>query len=248
MIASERRLYIMRSLNEKGIVNLKEIAKELEVAEITTRRDFEKLEEMGKLKRVQGGAALENLLDSAELTMHKKESINTSVKVKVAQYAAELVSDGECVFIDGGTSNALLIDYLSRKQITIVTYNELVVRKLEKPTAAEILIIGGRFVPGFCMNVGSMAQESLRQFHFDVGFFGCSSINVDENIAYITSTDSLIMKKIALENADKRILLIDATKLQKMSFLKFANTDAFDRVICDTPTFDFNAPANYELI
>ena len=58
MIASERKLYIMNCLNEKGIINLKEIARELAISEITVRRDFEKLEKEGKLKRVQGGAAL----------------------------------------------------------------------------------------------------------------------------------------------------------------------------------------------
>ena len=75
MIASERKLYIMNRLNEKGIINLKEIARELAISEITVRRDFEKLEKEGKLKRVQGGAALEEVLEDAELTMKERISI-----------------------------------------------------------------------------------------------------------------------------------------------------------------------------
>ena len=44
MIALERKRYILNALKEKGIINLREIAKELNMAEITIRRDFEKLE------------------------------------------------------------------------------------------------------------------------------------------------------------------------------------------------------------
>ena len=58
MIALERKRYILNALKEKGIINLREIAKELNMAEITIRRDFEKLEAEGKLKRVQGGATI----------------------------------------------------------------------------------------------------------------------------------------------------------------------------------------------
>ena len=77
MIALERKRYILNALKEKGIINLREIAKELNMAEITIRRDFEKLEAEGKLKRVQGGATIgeDSQNDvSAELTMNRKIS------------------------------------------------------------------------------------------------------------------------------------------------------------------------------
>ena len=79
-------------------------ARELGVAEITVRRDFEKMESEGKLKRVQGGAPSLEELDGAELTMTSKLPMHMHGKEAVAQYAADLVRDGECVFIDGGTT------------------------------------------------------------------------------------------------------------------------------------------------
>ena len=94
MIASERRMYIMKVLNEKGIANLKEITNELNISEATVRRDFEKLEKDGKLKRVLGGATLtDDLLyssDSVELTMKEKmlSNVNMDKKNQVAKYAS----------------------------------------------------------------------------------------------------------------------------------------------------------------
>lgn len=233
MIASERRFYIQRSLEEKGIINLKEVAKELRIAEITVRRDFEKMEADGLLKRVQGGAMLEDMSETAELTMKRKGSINNSAKAKVAEYAASLVKNGDCVFIDAGTSAAHMMEYLEQKRISIVTYNELVVKKLTKPIPADIYMVGGKYVPGFSMFAGAVAQEGLRNYHFDHAFLGCTSVEVKERMAYATDADSLAMKKIAMENAAKSYLLIDTTKLERRSFLCFTAIDAFELVICD---------------
>lgn len=58
MLASERTRYIISQLHSKGIINLKDIAKELNISEATVRRDFEKLENEGRLTRVTGGAKL----------------------------------------------------------------------------------------------------------------------------------------------------------------------------------------------
>ena len=67
MLASERTRYIMSQLNKKGIINLKDVAHDLEISEATVRRDFEKLENEGRLKRVTGGAALSDGIGSDNL-------------------------------------------------------------------------------------------------------------------------------------------------------------------------------------
>ncbi|MEA4854394.1 MAG: DeoR/GlpR family DNA-binding transcription regulator [Christensenella sp.] len=235
MIASERKLYIMKSLNQKGIINLKDIARELDISEITVRRDFEKLEKEGRLKRVQGGAALENLLDNAEPTAKEKSTQNLSEKRRVAQFAADYVHDGDCVFIDSGSSMVPLMSALENKHIRIVTYNNLLMKSSPAPTAAELFIVGGRYIPFSSMNVGPIAQKILRQFHFDIAFLGCASLDVSNGICYETEMESLLMKQIAMENSDKKYLLIDSSKLEKQGFLQFTKIDCFDEVFCDKP-------------
>lgn len=235
MIASERRVYIQRSLETKGMISLKDIARELGIAEITVRRDFEKMEADGLLKRVQGGAMREQPSDNVELTMKRKGTVNTPAKINVAAAAAELIQEGDCVFIDAGTSTAQMIDHLTNLRITIVTYNELVVKRLTKPIVASIYMIGGKYVPGFSIFTGAVAQEQLRQYHFDKAFLGCTSVEVQEHMSYVTDPDSLEMKRIAMQNAAHSFLLIDTTKLQRRSFLCFAATDEFDAVLCDQP-------------
>lgn len=231
MIAAERKMYIMKQLDQKSIVSLKQLALEIGASEITVRRDLEKLENEGKLKRVPGGATLEHQ-DSVEMTMSAKAALNAGAKRLVAKRAAEEVREGECVFLDGGTTTAPMIDFLAERKVTIVTYSQLVLCKLVNPVA-EIHVIGGRFVPHYGMNVGPEAQESLKRYHFDHAFLGCTGVTLDSNMSYITNMESLLMKKIAMENSSQNYLLLDSSKFQKPSFLKFVELDAFDQIFCN---------------
>ena len=97
MLASERTRYIISQLHSKGIINLKDIAKELNISEATVRRDFEKLENEGKLTRVTGGAKLNEhgeeapVINSAELTMRAKKNLNYDAKLRVARRACDYI-------------------------------------------------------------------------------------------------------------------------------------------------------------
>ncbi|GLC81000.1 DeoR/GlpR family DNA-binding transcription regulator [Lacrimispora brassicae] len=236
MIAIERKRYIMQQLSEKGIINLKEIAKELKISEITARRDFEKLEAEGKLKRVLGGATLdidqEMPPDGAELTMKEKKMLHKKEKERIAEFAAQFVQDEDSVFLDAGTSMVPLMRILEKRKIKIVTYNELLICGIHNPVA-EIFVVGGQHRPYYSMNVGPVAQDVLKQFYFNKAFLGCSGVDFSQEMVYTTEMESLLMKRIALENAYESYLLVDHSKIGRRNYLKLAETSLFTSIICD---------------
>ncbi len=236
MIATERKRYIMQQLNEKGIINLKETAKELGISEITARRDFEKLEKEGKLKRVLGGATLdedqETSTAGAELTMKSKQMFQKKEKERIAEYAAQFVQDDDSVFLDAGTSMIPLMRILEKRRVKIVTYNELLLNGIQNP-ATEIFIVGGQYRHYYNMNVGPVAQDVLKQFYFNKAFIGCSGVDLAQGIVYTTEMESLLMKRIALENADESYLLADHSKIGRRNYLKLTEVSSFTGVICD---------------
>ena len=247
MIASERRRFILEALEGRGVISLKDTARELGVAEITVRRDFEKLESEGKLKRVQGGATALEDPDGAELTMSTKLPKNMTEKELVVRQAAELVREGESVFIDGGTTMIPLASLLMKKNIRIITYNTMVLRKVSKP-AAQIIMIGGEYLPHYNMNLGPIAQDMLKQFYFDRAFFGCSGIDIEQQMVYSTEPGSLNMKRIAMESAKCNHLLVDSSKFTKRGCLKLCDTDRFDSVLTNEFPYDGELPGNFVLV
>lgn len=251
MLASERTRFIINRLNANGIINLKEVAKELDISEATVRRDFEKLENEGRLKRVTGGATLAgtsaDLSYEAELTMRAKKTLNYEGKLKVAKRASEIVQDGECVFLDGGTSIAAMAEFLSKKHIKIVTHSELVVKGLSNPVA-EIFLIGGTYLAHYGMSVGPAAQQTLQQFHFDRVFIGCACVDLQERVAYTNELETMLIKSIASNNGQHVYLLVDSGKLNRRSFCRFESLSHFERVFCDASPSISEYPENFEIV
>lgn len=236
MIAHERKLYILSQLNKKGVISIKTIARELEISEATVRRDFEKLEQTGKLKRVQGGAQLagedKTDFEAAELTMRQKRTLNLNAKELIARRAAAFVKDGECVYIDGGTSLAPLIKLLANRKIKIITNNHLNIHELVNPVA-EIFLAGGNYLPHFGMCVGSVAENILAQFNYNHAFIGCTGVDLTQQMAFTSEIATMNMKNIAISHADKVHLLIDDSKLQVRAFCRFKSLAEFDDVLCN---------------
>lgn len=238
MLASERLIYIKQQLETKKVLNLRDISNELGISESTVRRDFEELERQGVLHRVHGGVIktkIESILsDTVELTMNEKAVMNSDVKRKVCYEAAQLVKDGDCVFIDGGTSLMYMFDYLCDKEIKIVTHSVLRVPNINSSIKAEIIVVGGKYIPSYKMNVGPIAVETMEKFSFDYAFIGCTGVDLSEKIAFTADMDTANIKQIAIRNSLSKYLLIDVTKLNVRGFYKFHSLNSFDAVFTDS--------------
>ena len=234
MIASQRNVYILRRLDECGIIDYKSISQELGVSEATVRRDFEKLEQSGKLRRVQGGA-MRSEADSAlgELSIRAKHGIHADVKSAVAEAAAGEVEDGECIFLDMGTSLAPLGRILLQKPIRIITNNNLILQGVTPSTRAEVHVVGGQFVPEDHMFIGPQAEEMLSGCAFHRAFVGCMGIDAGKNAVYVTDTNTYRIKRLAMQNARQSILLVDRSKLKKVGLFRLCGTKDFDRIYMD---------------
>ena len=124
MLSTERKLYLLQKVEREGTIHVRDVAKQLNISETTIRRDLMELEQEGKVRRVHGGAVRESLnqilTESRELLMQDRMLINFDRKSRICRSASELVEDGECVFLDGGTSIVAMIDYLQSRPIKIV--------------------------------------------------------------------------------------------------------------------------------
>ena len=99
MLAAERQTEIIRLIEAKGSVQVDELARELRVSAMTIRRDLVKLEESGRIERCHGGAVAKQ-----EVSYEDKQVQNQREKNKIADRCAGLVSSGDTVFLDAGTT------------------------------------------------------------------------------------------------------------------------------------------------
>lgn len=136
----------------------------------TIRRDLSKLQQLGKLQRVHGGAMLkENRMVEANLT--EKLATNLDEKKMIAKIAANQINDNECLFIDAGSSTLELIKYIQAKDIIVVTNGLTHVEALLKK-GIKTIMLGGQVKENTLATIGSSAMEILRRYCFDKALSG----------------------------------------------------------------------------
>ncbi|CAI0721162.1 Glycerol-3-phosphate regulon repressor [Serratia ficaria] len=137
---NSRQQTILQLVNDRRRISVNELARASGVSEVTIRQDLNLLEKRSYLKRVHGSAvALES--DDVDARMMS----NFTLKQHLAQYAASQVNDGETVFIESGSANALLARYIAeRKRITLITVSHYIANLL-KETDCEVIVLGGMY-------------------------------------------------------------------------------------------------------
>lgn len=237
MLSTQRKHYLMQTLERDGTLQVKDVAKALATSETTIRRDLRELEKDGFVNRVHGGAIREGfdriLNQSSELLMLDRMQINQDRKRLICKAACECIQDGECIFLDGGTSIVAMIEFLSKRPIRIVTHNHLIVSKLHQPVA-EIIVIGGNYHAQYAMSVGSLAQNMMNQYHVDRAFISCAGIELTQGMSYTAEMETREIKQIAMRHANHAYLLIDDSKLGVTGFCQFQDINDFDAIFCNS--------------
>lgn len=253
MLASERFAKIVEMTNRKGFITTKELAMTLDVTETTIRRDCEELEQQGLLIRVHGGAKSikQNLIlsNKDEKMMSERGHIHHHEKEIVCQKAASFIKDGDCIFLDGGTSIVPILPYLKGKKIKIVTHSHLIVAGFDDDEA-ELFSIGGKYIPEYNMSVGPITLSDLEKFNFDYAFLSCAGIDLQRELVYTAEMDTMAVKQKAMSLAVKNYLLIDSSKFSVKGFCSFISSRDFDAIICnkDDSINEEDLPYNFILV
>ena len=94
MLARQRQALILDRVRRVGAVRVAELVRELEVSDMTVRRDLEALHEQGLLEKVHGGATAPSNFASYEPAFVTKSSLQQGEKAAIAAEAAGLVEPG----------------------------------------------------------------------------------------------------------------------------------------------------------
>ncbi len=252
MNAEKRFEEILSRLEKDRVVYTTVLVKDLKTSEATIRRDLQKLEELGKLKRISGGAVFTKktniLTPSDEIYMNHRMNINWDSKKGVAQMACKEIQDGECVFLDGGSSIVPMIDELKNRKIKIITNNHLIISRLGENIKAEIIIIGGEYMNLYSMSVGNQAILQVNEYNYDRCFISCTGFDIGRNMVYLAETMTKGVKEAAIANSTDSYLLVDRSKQGALGFCKFTELSRFKTVFVDSLEDPEEAPANFRLM
>lgn len=226
-IMNLRQQTVLQRVNDNKRMSVSELAQATHVSEVTIRHDLNLLEQQGLLKRVHGFAlALESDDIDARMMRH------FIVKQKLASHAAALVNDGETIFIESSSSNALLAHQLAKRPgITLVTVSGYIARQL-KDSACEVILLGGIYQKKSDSMVGPLTQLCLRHVHFSKAFIGIDGYQMDTGFTGRDMLRAEVINSVLAKGAEN-IILADASKFGQVHQNLLTPISAVNRVITD---------------
>jgi DeoR/GlpR family transcriptional regulator of sugar metabolism len=238
---SERFEAELAVLTEHGQVEVGDLARRLDVSDMTVRRDLEELERRGLLRRVHGGA-VPAVSRSYEPPFTVREQRAAEAKRAIAAEATTLFEDGDTILVDVGTTTLEVARALrGRANLTVLTPSLPVANLLADEAGIRLICLGGVARPGERSLVGSLAAHALRQFYVDVCVLGVGGLDAKAGLTEFNLDDAEV-KRAALERSHRLIVAADATKLGTVAFAVVAPADRIDVLITDAP------PAHPELL
>lgn len=224
MLTQERYSSILDVLQKKSAVTVGELTDMLGASESTIRRDLVSLDEMGKLRKVHGGATLlDQEFITSEPDVSTKSLLNVDEKIAIAKYAASTIQDNDFVYIDAGTSTEHMAEYIDNMKATFVT-NGIVHAKKLIAKGLKTYIIGGQVKPVTEAIIGVEAVNNMKKFNFTKSFLGTNGIH--ENFGFTTvDVEEAMVKAEAASRSYMTFVLADHTKFDKVNAVTFASIE-----------------------
>lgn len=230
MSYQSRKQIILKLLDEKGDVDVKELAQVLETSEITVRRDLGLMAADGLLYRTHGGAMRLSLVNQP-ISFVQKSAVNADKKDHICRIAAAQIQDGDVIFMDCGSTVFRMCSFIRDKRIKVITNSLPVVHELLNSTVS-INLIGGEVDAERQAVHGSMSTEHIRRYQADKAFLGVGGISLDKGLSAVSEKEAEMTLSMAA-NAQVTYLLCDSSKLGKDKYLTFAPLELVNVLITD---------------
>ena len=225
----ERLDEIVKLVSEFERIDVNTLSDRLKVSKVTIRKDLDKLETKGLLRREHGYAVLNSGDD-----LNVRLSFHYDTKRRIAQEAAKIVQDNETIMIESGSTCALLAEEICRtkKNVKIITNSYFIADYIKKTDSCKIILLGGEFQKDSQVTVGPLLKEMIRFFHVEHAFVGTDGY--DENLGF-TGKDLMRSEVVQYmsEASDQMIVLTDSSKFTRKGIVKRFGFKQIAQVVTD---------------
>jgi DeoR family glycerol-3-phosphate regulon repressor len=228
----DRQLRIIDLVRTQGKVTVDELVRKFSSSAETIRRDLTLLSANGKIKKVHGGAV--PLRDYGEGAFAQRIRQNAAAKRLIADKARHLVSPGDCLFIDTGSTTLAMAEALGEIDgLTVVTNSTAIARVISSTNASAcIYLLGGAYNEDNRQTCGAMALNQLNGFHGNLAMVTVAAVSADAGLMDY-SFDEAAIASAMIARSDRVIALVDASKFDRVAPFVVASFEQVDTLVSD---------------
>lgn len=233
MTTYERRQFLLEILRKQPGLRVPELAKMLDISEGTVRNDLNALEEEGRLKRVHGGAVLNDQDQFQNNSFVRRYKNNVAAKLAIAREAAALVNEGDSILLDASSTGFYLARELSRRnKLRVMTNGFEVARELAQNTSNMVILIGGVVNNDSSSVTGLLSEQIIVDMHIEKAFFSCSGFSIERGMTEVHFEEAQLKRK-AIESSKQIYALVDSSKFGKEDLTPFARSMQVTQLFTD---------------
>lgn len=224
----ERRNKIMEILTQQGKVRVTELSRLFGISEVTIRNDLSELENIGLLERVHGGA-VSTYRAYYDMSLHERMKTNEEQKRKIASEVASMISDGDSIMVNSGTTALFAVQELKNvRNLTIVTNSISIAQEVGHYKNFHVILLGGNLNSQYQFTYGDDTINQLKRYKAGKLILSVDGVSAEEGITTYLHLEAEVYRQM-MARANKTIVVADYTKIGRSSF---AFIDSIDSVDC----------------
>jgi DeoR family transcriptional regulator, myo-inositol catabolism operon repressor len=232
MIKNNRINKIEEYIIEHKSVSLDELMNVFNVSKNTIRRDVQELVERGDFKKVYGGVAVNDDNRAKLESFQDRQVRNQAEKEIIGKAAANYVEDGDIIFVDSGTTTIEMIEFINKKEVTIITNSlDFIVRAL--PYENLNVITAGGILERKTNSFGSLKyMDILNAYNIKKAFMASTGVSLLNGVTNASPLESEL-KASVVNRSSEVFLLVDHNKFDKYGLMTYCKLDKIDYLITD---------------
>jgi DeoR family transcriptional regulator of aga operon len=231
---------LLELLNERGRLDIDDVADELGVSQATIRRDFDRLAEQQFVTRTRGGVVSNAV--SYDLPLRYKTARHASEKQRIGAAAAALLRPGMMVGLTGGTTATEVARAMAERGdlaagdgepgVTLVTNAVNIANELAIRPQIKIVVTGGVARPQSYELFGPLAERIVSDLSLDMVFLGVNAVDPEFGASTHHEGEAGINALMARQ-ARRVVVVADSSKLGHRSFVRVCPVADIDVLVTD---------------
>ena len=232
---------ILNILNATGSDSIKNLAQDLNVSEMTVRRDISFLEYNNYVSVFHGGVSLNKIQSSTPVNLtntpylfNREDRERLSEKKRIGEFAASFIEPFDALCIDNGTTCRYILDFMKSSDCILYTYSMEALSKAAALASNNIRLFcfGGLYHNDLKMFESSDVLETIKKAHFNKLFLGAVGVSTTYGISCAENFE-VDVRRTLMSVSDQIILLADSSKIDKSWYLQYAPISDIDVLITD---------------
>jgi DeoR family myo-inositol catabolism operon transcriptional repressor len=231
MLKHARLMEMERFVLEQESVSMEALQERFGISLNTVRRDVALLLKRGMVEKVYGGVRARRL--TALTSFGARAEREGEAKALVARRGAELVADGDILFVDSGTTALHLARHLKeRRNVTVVTHSLYFMVEAMACPGVNVITLPGMLQRDTASFTGAETLRALNAYNIKTAFMAATGLSLSRGATNASPLEYEI-KRGAMARSARAVLLMDSSKFGQTGLNTYAQLEQFYALVTE---------------